>query len=225
MFKRLSGSDDLDFFTDYILAISTDAASADGVNSIVNFNYAYQSLPDAPTVVYAYPVKQGKQLPLNTPLAIEFSRSMNRDSVQKAISFEPALAGLSFVWSEDNSMVYLISDSMENVSYTVTISTVATDIYGVQLAEPYIYTFSSWAVSVEGMEASEVVLYPNPASDLLEIRGMNVASVKIYSLTGQLMKKVYNSSVINVSDMEPGSYAVTITDRTDTMVRKLIVIQ
>ncbi len=114
---------------------------------------------------------------------------------------------------------------MENVSYTVTISTVATDIYGVQLAEPYIYTFSSWAVSVEGMEASEVVLYPNPASDLLEIRGMNVASVKIYSLTGQLMKKVYNSSVINVSDMEPGSYAVTITDRTDTMVRKLIVIQ
>ncbi len=218
-------SDDLDFFTDYVLAISTDAISADGVNSIVNFNYAYQSLPDAPTVVYAYPVKQGKQLPLNTPLAIEFSRSMNRDSVQKAISFEPALAGLSFVWSEDNSMVYLISDSMENVSYTVTISTVATDIYGVQLAEPYIYTFSSWAVSVEGMEASEVVLYPNPASDLLEIRGMNVASVKIYSLTGQLMKKVYNSSVINVSDMEPGSYAVTITDSTDTMVRRLIVIQ
>ncbi|MCP4412394.1 MAG: T9SS type A sorting domain-containing protein [Gammaproteobacteria bacterium] len=218
-------SDDLDFFTDYVLAISTDAESADGTNSILNFNYAYQSLPDAPTVVYAYPVKQGKTLPLNTPLAIQFSRPMNTDSVQNAISFEPALDGLYFVWNENNTLAYMISDSMVNTSYTVTISTIATDVYGVQFADSYTYTFNTWAVSVEDIKASEVVLYPNPASDLLEIRGMDVSSAKIYSLTGQLMKEVYNSSVINVSDMEPGSYAVTITDRDDTIVRKLIVIQ
>ena len=66
---------------------------------------------------------------------------MNTDSVELAISFEPELAGLKFVWSEDNSLVYLISDSMENVSYTVTVSTVATDIWGVQMAEPYTFSF------------------------------------------------------------------------------------
>jgi len=217
-------SDDLDFFTDYELAISTDAVSAGGVNSIINFNYAYQSLPDAPTVVYAYPVKQGKQLPLNTPLAIGFSRPMNTDSVQNAISFEPAIAGLGFVWNENNTLLYMISDSMDRTAYTVTISTVATDVYGVQFSDPYTYTFNTWAVSVEDIKASEVVLYPNPASDLLEIRGMDVASVKIYSLTGQLMKEVYNSSVINVSDMEPGNYAVAISDREDNRIRKMIVI-
>ncbi len=217
-------SDDLEYFTDYELTISTDAVSADGVNSILNFNYAYQSLPDAPTVVYAYPVRQGKQLPLNTPLAVEFIRPMNRDSVQNAISFEPALAGLSFVWSDDNSLVYMISDSMVAASYTVTISTDATDVYGVQMAEPYTFSFNTFAVSVEDVKATEVVLYPNPASDLLEIRGMDVASVKIYNLTGQLMKEVYNSSVINVSDMRSGTYAVTISDREDNRIRKMIVI-
>jgi len=217
-------SDDLEFFTDYVLAISMDAVSADGVNSIRNFNYAYQSLPDAPTVVYAYPVKMGKQLPLNTPLAVEFIRPMNRDSVQNAISFEPALAGLSFVWNENSTLVYMISDSMVSTNYAITISTDATDVYGVQFAEPYTFTFNTWPVSVEGIKASEVVLYPNPASDLLEIRGMDVASAKIYSLTGQLMKEVYNSSVINVSDMEPGNYAIAISDREDNKIRKMIVI-
>jgi len=158
-------------------------------------------------------------------LAIEFSRPMNTDSVQNSISFEPALDGLYFVWNEDNTLVYMISDSMVNTSYTVTISTNATDVYGVQFADSYTYTFNTWAVSVDDIKASEVAIYPNPASELLEIRGMEVASVNIYSLTGQLMKEVYNSSIINVSDMEPGSYALTITDRDDTKVRKLIVIQ
>jgi hypothetical protein len=218
-------SDDLDFFTDYELAISTDAVSAVGVNSILDIRYAYQTLPDAPTVVASYPVKQGKQVPLNTPLAIQFIRPMNTDSVELAISFEPELAGLKFVWSEDNSLVYLISDSMEYVSYTVTVSTIATDLWGVQMAEPYTFDFHAWATSIEDFQQSDVVIYPNPSSDILNIQGMDVASVMIYSLNGRLMKEVYNSAVIQVSDMEPGSYAVIVSDRADNRVRKMIVVE
>ena len=219
-------SDDLDFFTDYELAISTDAVSAVGVNSILDIRYAYQTLPDAPTVVASYPVKQGKQVPLNTPLAIQFIRPMNTDSVELAISFEPELAGLKFVWSEDNSLVYLISDAMENVSYTVTVSTVATDIWGVQMAEPYTFDFNAWATSIEDFEQSDVVIYPNPASDILNIQ-RNGCGIRQGSTTshGQLMKEVYNSAVINVSDMEPGSYAVIVSDRADNRVRKMIVVE
>ena len=173
----------------------------------------------------SYPVMQGKQVPLNTPLAIQFIRPMNTDSVELAISFEPELAGLKFVWSEDQSLVYLISDSMENVSYTVTVSTVATDIWGVQMAAPYTFDFKAWPTSIEDFDQSDVVIYPNPASDILNIRGMDVASVRIYNLTGQLIKEVYNTSVINVSDVEPGSYALIVSDRADNTARKMIVVE
>ena len=217
-------SDDLDYLTPYTLEISTDAVSAEGVNSIIDISYAYQSLPDAPTVVNSYPVKQGKQLPLNTPLAIQFVRPMNTESVELAISFEPELSGLKFVWSDDQSLVYLISDSMENVVYTVSVSTVATDVYGVQMAETYTITFNTWPTSVKDFDRNDVAVYPNPASDILQIQGMDVASVRMYNLTGQLIKEVYDTSVINVSDMEPGNYAVVVSDRADNRVRKMIVI-
>ncbi len=217
--------DDLDFYTAYELAISTDAVSAEGVNSIIDILYAYQSLPDAPTVLDSYPVMQGKQVPLNTPLAIQFIRPMNTDSVELAISFEPELAGLKFVWSDDQSLVYLISDSMENVSYTVTVSTVATDIWGVQMAEPYTFDFKAWTTAIEDFEQPDVVIYPNPASDILNIQGMDVASVRMYNLTGQLIKEVYNTSVINVSDVEPGNYALIVSDRADNTARKMIVVE
>ena len=219
-------SDDLDFYTPYTLEISTTAESADARNPLITFSYAYQSLPDAPTVLDSYPVTQGKEVPLNTPLAIQFERPMNTDSVEAAISFEPELAGLKFVWSEDNSLVYLISDSMENISYTVTVSTVATDIWGVQMAAPYTFDFkANWPTSIEDLDQSDVVIYPNPASDILNIRGMDVVSVRIYNLTGQLIKEVYNTSVINVSDVEPGSYALIVSDRADNTARKMIVVE
>jgi hypothetical protein len=113
---------------------------------------------------------------------------------------------------------------MVHDAYTVTISTDATDAYGLQLVEPYTFTFNTWATSVEDHDQLGVVIYPNPASDILQIRGLEVASVKMYNLTGKLMKEVYDSSVINVSDMEPGSYAVIVSDREDNSVRKMIVI-
>jgi hypothetical protein len=209
----------------YTVTVGTGILSVDGKNAESETVLTFQTLPDPPTVVTTYPVRQGKQLPLNTPLAIQFSRSMNPDSVENAISFEPALAGLGFVWSEDHSLVYLISDEMEHVTYTVTISTVATDVYGLALVEPYTFTFNTWATSVEDYDPSGVAIYPNPASEILQVRGMDVASVKVYDLAGQLMKEIYNSSVINVSDMEPGSYVLTVSDREDNLVRKMIVIE
>jgi hypothetical protein len=216
--------DDLMVYETYTVTVGTGILSKDGKNAEAETVLTFQTLPDPPTVVTTYPVKQGKQLPLNTPLAIQFSRSMNPDSVEIAISFEPELAGLKFAWSEDYSLVYVVSDEMVHDAYTVTISTDATDAYGLQLVEPYTFTFNTWATSVEDHDQLGVVIYPNPASDILQIRGMEVASVKMYNLTGKLMKEVYDSSVINVSDMEPGSYAVIVSDREDNSVRKMIVI-
>jgi hypothetical protein len=216
--------DDLSNYTVYTVTVGQDVEGSNGLKALGDSVFSFQTLPEAPTVLATYPVKQGKQLPLNTPVAIEFSRPMVPDSVEMAISFEPELAGLGFVWNDDHTMVYMISSEMVSSSYMVTISTIATDIYGLTLMEPYTFSFNTFPVSVEDAEASDVVLYPNPATDMMEIRGMDVVSVKIYSLTGQLIKEVHNSTIINVSDIDAGTYAVSMTDRADNRVRKMIVI-
>jgi hypothetical protein len=92
------------------------------------------------------------------------------------------------------------------------------------MAETYTFTFNTWPTSAEDFDQNDLSVYPNPASDILQIQGMDVASVRMYNLTGQLIKEVYDTSVINVSDMEPGNYAVVVSDKADNRVRKMIVI-
>lgn len=216
--------DDLSLYAVYTVTVGQGITGSNGLTALSDTVFTFQTLPEPPTVVYTYPVQLGKQLPLNTPIAIKFSHPMIPDSVENAISFEPELAGVGFVWSEDHTLVYLISDQMDNAWYEVTISTNATSAYGLQMTQPYTFSFNTWAVPVEDELQSNIAIYPNPASDIFQVRGMDVASVKIYSLTGQLMKEVYNSAVIHVSDMEPGNYAVIVSDRADNRIRKMIVI-
>jgi hypothetical protein len=216
--------DDLSLYTVYTVTIGAGITGSNGLSALSDSVFMFQTLPEPPTVEYTYPVQLGKQLPLNTPIAVQFSHPMIPDSVENAISFDPELAGVGFVWSEDQTLVYMISDEMESAWYEVTISTDATSAYGLQMTEPYTFSFNTWPVSIENELQSDVAIYPNPASDIFQVRGVDVASVKIYSLTGRLMKEVYNSAVIHVSDMEPGSYAVIISDRADNRIRKMIVI-
>jgi hypothetical protein len=94
------------------------------------------------------------------------------------------------------------------------------------MSEPYIFVFStSIATPVENSMASEFAIYPNPAKDILQVKGMDVASVKIYSLTGQMVKEVQNSAVVNVSDIETGIYVIDVKDRNDIRYKELIIIE
>ena len=94
------------------------------------------------------------------------------------------------------------------------------------MPELFLFAFTtSIATPVENDQAAGAVLYPNPASDLLHVSGMDVASVKIYSLTGQLVKEVLHTAVVDVSDMETGIYVVSVTDRQNNSIRKMTVIE
>jgi hypothetical protein len=217
--------DDLSQYTMYTVTVGAAITGSNGLSALSDSVFSFQTLPEPPVVVYTYPVKMGKQLPLNTPIAIEFSLPMIPETVEGAISFEPALEGVGFVWSDDYKLVYMISDQMENESYEVTISTDATSAYGLALMEAYTFSFNTWAVGVEDNHLSGIAIYPNPASDMFQVRGMEVASVKIFSLTGQLIKEVHHSAVIDVSDLKPGNYAVLLSDMEDNRVRKMIVIE
>ncbi len=226
--KQLTLSfDDLAYYTEYTVHVGEAVEGLNGLTALGDTTFTFQTLPDAPTVVSTYPVDGAENVPIGSPMILEFVRPMNTDSVQNALSFDPALTDLSFSWNGAATKVVITSAEMAgNTQYTGTLSTDAADAYGVLFAEPAVFSFTTAAVvSVENAKLQNLVLYPNPVTDVLYIRGVDVSDVNIHSLTGQLMKSTMNRTEIDLSNIEPGSYVVTIADRNENSVRKLIVVQ
>ncbi len=76
--------------------------------------------------------------------------------------------------------------------------------------------------------ANEILVYPNPAYDILTISftgSNNQAEVAIYNPYGSLIQSaLLNKSTndINISDLEPGLYVVKLTYNNETVTRKFI---
>jgi hypothetical protein len=118
--------DDLPNFTVYEVTIGEGVKGTNGLNALSDSVFTFRTLPEPPVVVFTYPSDQGKGIPVNSPITIEFSQSMNRDSVEKAISFDPELTGLSFAWNGSSTKVYVTTDNMATgTQYTGTVSVVA----------------------------------------------------------------------------------------------------
>ena len=219
--------DDLTYETWYTLVVSDAAEATNSLTMLAPDTIRFKTLPKPPEVVATFPANLEEDVLPNTPISIEFSKSMIPDSVEKGITFDPAVTGVSYVWSADNKTVYISANQLEvSTMYFVTVGEPAMDDFKTQLEAPYTFAFTTAiATSVENAMASDVVIYPNPVADILQIRGMDVASLKIYSLTGQLMKEIHNSPEVNVRDMETGIYVVSVSDREGNNIRKMVVIE
>jgi hypothetical protein len=219
--------DPLEYETWYEVVVSTAALGTNGLNKLAADTFTFKTLPQPPEVVSTFPENLAEEVPIDSPISIEFSKSMVPDSVEKVISFNPELGGLSFVWNPDNTTVYISSDEMvPSTMYFLEVGAEASDEFGTQMPEPYIFAFTtSIATSVEDNMAADVTLYPNPATDILQIRGMEVASVKIYSLTGQLLNEIRNANSIDVSDLDTGIYVFSVADRENNKIRRMIVVE
>lgn len=219
--------DDLEYETWYTVVLSTAVLGANGLNMLEADTITFKTLPEPPGVVSTFPENLASDVPIDSPISIEFSKSMIDTTVEQAISFNPELTGLSFVWNDDNTAVYISSAEMvPSNMYFGTVDVGAMDEFEIHLTEPYIFAFTTaLTTSLDNSKVSEFGVYPNPAKDILQVRGIDVASVKIYSLTGQLVKEVQNSDVMDVSVLETGIYVIDVKDRNDKMHRELILIE
>lgn len=219
--------DELPYITEYLVTVGQGVLGTNGLNALADTTFKFRTLPEPPNVIYTFPGNLAKNIPLNTPFEIQFSKAMLPDSVEKSISFNPAVSGFEFVWNADNSTVYFTADELlPNTMYFGTVSTVATDIYNIRFPAPFQFTFTTMpAVGIENNEVSELVVYPNPADDLITIRGVNVKSVQIFSVSGKLISEIENQPIIQVGEITPGSYIISVTDQENNRFRELITIK
>ena len=125
-------------------------------------------------------------------------------------------ANLNFsLYDMETGMEY--SGSEETLNYE-------TDAMVGTMGEPYIVRFRSAASEDE--KSSYVSIFPNPANDILNIRGEGIHSVTVFNMTGQSVDKVEADAVetliLDVNDYEAGVYLLLVQSKYGSL-RKLFV--
>jgi len=75
-------------------------------------------------------------------------------------------------------------------------------------------TFAS-TLSISKEELMSFSIYPNPATDLISISGVeNINSIKVYSILGSLEKEVFNTNQIDISELSSGIHLIQVDNGT-----------
>lgn len=78
-------------------------------------------------------------------------------------------------------------------------------------------------LSNDKFNSESISIYPNPATDVLNVSGVeNVTSLVINDINGRTIKTVNNATSINVSDLNAGVYFVNITTENGNVTKKFM---
>ncbi|MCL2435746.1 MAG: T9SS type A sorting domain-containing protein [Lentimicrobiaceae bacterium] len=69
-----------------------------------------------------------------------------------------------------------------------------------------------------------IMVYPNPARDIVTVSGIDVSNVKVFNNMGQLILTQHNKNVINISKLTKGIYIFSIELSTGNTIQKKIII-
>ncbi|MCL2435760.1 MAG: T9SS type A sorting domain-containing protein [Lentimicrobiaceae bacterium] len=67
-----------------------------------------------------------------------------------------------------------------------------------------------------------ILIYPNPTNNIVNISGIDVANVKIFNSIGQLVLNQHNTNAINVSALQNGIYILSVKTSTGSIIQKKI---
>jgi ELWxxDGT repeat protein len=88
-----------------------------------------------------------------------------------------------------------------------------------------LYVVDSTTLSIESVSKNTLQIYPNPASEFIQIASEYLnSSYKIYSILGQVVKEgVITSSQISVSGISKGNYILKVSQDDKIATQKLII--
>ena len=82
--------------------------------------------------------------------------------------------------------------------------------------------------NVNDVLASTYNIYPNPAKDVLTIKGDNMNQIKVYNALGQIVKNIdcnTDEYELNVADLNNGIYFINITNVNGEMTTSKVSVQ
>ena len=83
----------------------------------------------------------------------------------------------------------------------------------VMMESPQLHFITTEYDAVSTAVSPELLVYPNPATEMVYIQGVDAAEVRLYNATGQWVKTFHDSNVIGVSGFAPGRYLLRVVDR------------
>jgi len=111
-----------------------------------------------------------------------------------------------------------------NETYTAKLHCFSSDLNNSEVIVPVSVTITN--VSVNEHNQIEVSVYPNPASDFVQISSDQIERVEIYNMMGQkVFDKLFGDThvTINTHDFAPGNYSVTVTTHNNRVTKQVIV--
>jgi hypothetical protein len=140
--------------------------------------------------------------------------------------------------SLDNSKDYIL-DTWEHVDFTFLKETVYKLSFKFESSDNSVYSGVSYpntpsyfvidnliinkSTGLKESTLSSVSVYPNPIQNELTISGEN-GLLELVDLTGKILisKEHYNYTILNVSDLNSGSYILKLTSENGTLIQKLV---
>lgn len=88
-----------------------------------------------------------------------------------------------------------------------------------------VFTLNSYASLQEKNGLLDLLIYPNPASESITIKGEELKSITIYDMNGRMVlsQSLIEQKTIDVSNIETGMYTVKVQSTTNEHVEKLII--
>lgn len=124
-----------------------------------------------------------------------------------------------------NASVTVKSNGMEvNETHTAKLHFYSTDLNNGEVIVPV--SLSVTDVSVNEHNQIEVKVYPNPATDYVQVNSENIERVEIFNMLGQqVFGQVYgeNHVVISTTGMAPGNYVVKVTTSNGAITKQVVI--
>lgn len=73
--------------------------------------------------------------------------------------------------------------------------------------------------SMENIQSTSVVIYPNPSQDMLIVSGIEAQALRVFDMQGRLLK-VENGTQVYVSDLAEGTYLLQVGTQVVRFIKK-----
>ena len=149
---------------------------------------------------------------------------------ETAVLYPTCTEGATYKWTYGNQTSTADTLRIPNVQGNIDVSLQATITYpanGISCSDTSWITIVTF-VGIDGVEGTNVTLYPNPTAGQLNIQSQEaVREVVIFNALGQQVasqQNLGNQSVMNLSNLSKGSYTMRLTlENGQTLNRKFII--